>query len=309
MNDLLSALNPAPDAPLTTEENAVAEQLLGSILATGAGAGPGGPSWRWLISAAAVGLVATGVVGVSMLRPPQMAIAPGAGPGVSVAPTPVPPLAGPRALTGADADAAVAACKALILDYEKQDPSEWRKALVQREFHTAAAQRDGDVGWVSLVSEVSVAQCHARWASETPTWELAGVQALPSADVLVQVGPRELSLEFTIWGTPSYVMVSGLVGADVTGVVLDTGTQRIRGTLVGRQYVAWTASAEGEASTSDSERADELAQLTAGSTFELTFSDGSTALGVRPTEVTYPSTPAPRVSSGNDSPASPAPRR
>lgn len=271
MNDLLTTLNPAPAASLTDEEARVAEDVLDSILRSGAAGA--GRSWRWAIPVAAVGLVAAGVLGVSALRPPTIAVAPGAGPTPSVAPSSPLPLIGAQDLSGPEAAAAEQACRTALGARGKQDP---------RDFHRVLAQRDRDQVIVRLASDSSLAECHAWWLANSPgaeSWDVTRVHALPTVAELAELGSSGVTSGLAVG--PSALHVTGLVGEDVTGIVVDTGTQRIRGTVHGREFLAWTSAADASIPTAVDGGLESMGEYADRFTYEVTLRDGSTITGVK----------------------------
>lgn len=204
---------------------------------------------------------------------PTIAAAPGAGPTPSVAPSSQVPLIGAQDLSGPEADAAEQACRAALGAQTKQNPGDFRQVL---------AQRDGNQVIVLLASDSSLVECHALWIAGSPeaeSWDVTRVHALPTAAELAELGPSGVSSGLVL-GT-SMLHVTGLVGQEVTGVVVNTGTQRIRGTVHGREFLAWTSTVDVTIPTAENGGREWIGGYRERLTYELKLKDGSTITGVK----------------------------
>lgn len=256
MTDLLHRLNPVPDAPLTAAEQQVADDLLASLVARPRAHGQ---PLRWLIPVAAVGLVTAGVLGSQWLRPPTTALAPGSDPSASTA-----------------TQAAIAACKAEMALWDRYgDPASYRSVF---------AERRGGVTVVVLQNETKQVDCHTPAAgtpAEPDSAAMSSVTDLPANDPRWRVGARDAGLDHMLWGPSGtgYLLAAGAVGDEVVGVVLDTGTQRITAAVFDGQVRAWTDDSDFVLPTGDG-AGPAFKSYKAGLTFDLTFTDGTTAVGV-----------------------------
>lgn len=255
MTDLLHRLNPVPDAPLTAAEQQVADDLLASLVARPRAHGQ---PLRWLIPVTTVGLVTAGVLGSQWLRPPTTALAPGSDPSASTA-----------------TQAAIAACKAEMQHWEYGDPAFYRSAF---------AERRGSVTVVVLQNETLQVDCHtpaATTPAEPDSVAISSVRDLPATDPRWRVGARDAALDHMLWGPSGngFILAAGAVGAEVTGVVLDTGTQRITAAVFDGQFRAWTDDSDFALPTGDG-AGPAFKAYRAGLTFDLTYTDGTTTVGV-----------------------------
>ncbi len=118
-----------------------------------------------------------------------------------------------------------------------------------------------------------------RQPPKAQAWNVTRVVAQPTIAELAQVGSSGVISGHSV-GT-SLLHVSGIVGEDVTGIVVDTGTQRIRSTVHGREFLAWTSAADATIPTAEDGGLEWFGEYAERFTYELTLRDGSTITGVK----------------------------